>query len=516
MTDLRASESWRKTAKIGDYIAAVKRKTVQGVRSANGPIIRPGKNVWRVGKAEQAAFLVDGSAYFSAMDAALRCARETIWIVGWDFNPDIRLRPRVSSETLGELLLSLADARPELQIRILVWGMGPIYSGKSLKLFSKSNFSSHPQISLRFDLRHPLRGCHHQKLVAIDDSLGFLGGIDLTARRWDEPDHRIDNPLRKAPDGRPYSPVHDIQSMVSGEAARQIGDVARRRWARATGQTIQPLGADREALWPAATSADLSEARTAIALTEPGLVGKRGRHEAFRLTRDAIRAARRHIYIETQYLASFGVARAIGRRLKEQNGPEVVVLVTKSSHGLIEKLTMGGNRDRLIRRLKRIDKHDRLRVLYAVIPDGQGGEREITIHSKVIIVDHTFVRIGSSNLNNRSEGLDTECDLAFEAGNAAHCDAILALRHKLMAEHLDTTPELVAETVAASKSLISTIDALNKQPRGLRDFAVDIANGGISPFPGTAIVDPRRPFRPLHRARLWLGALQTRLLAAIL
>ncbi len=507
MMDFQAAGDSRKTANAIDLIAGAARRTMKAaVTAIPGGIIRTGRNAWRAGKADKVAFLVDGSAYFSALDKALRKARQTIWIVGWDFNPDIRLRPKQSSETLGELLLSLADEHPGLQIRILVWGMGPIYSGKSLRLFRESGFSSHPQITMRFDLRHPLRGCHHQKLVSIDDSLGFLGGIDLTARRWDEPDHRIGNPLRKAPDGTPYEPVHDMQSMVSGEAAGLIGDVARRRWRKATGERIEPVTAgDTE--WPLTVPAEMTNAMAAIALTEPGLIGKRGHYEAFRLTRDAIRAARRHIYIETQYLASFGVAREIAKRLKEIEGPEIAVLVTRSSHGFIEKLTMGNNRDRLIRRLKRIDRYDRLRVMYAVVPDEKGGEQEIVIHSKLMIVDDAFIRIGSSNLNNRSEGLDTECDLAIEAETEGHRQAITALRHRLMAEHLDAQPEEVRRTESEKRSVLDTIKALNRGPRGLREFAVDIAHGGTSPLPGTGIVDPRRPYWPLQRLRLRVGRL---------
>ncbi len=506
MTEFQPIADRLKASKATEFLKRATRKTEASLPALAGGIIRQRRNAWQVGKVEKAAFLIDGAAYFLALDQALRKAVHTIWIVGWDFNPDIRLRPHQSSETLGELLLSLADEKPDLRIRILVWGMGPIYSGKSLRLFRESEFSAHPQISMRFDLRHPIRGCHHQKLVSIDDSLAFLGGIDLTARRWDEPDHKMTSTLRKSPDGTPYDPVHDLQSMVSGHAAQLIGDVARRRWKRATGERPAPVPAGGAA-WPASVSADLADATAAIALTEPGLIGKRGHYEAFRLTRDAIKAARRLIYIETQYLASFGVARTIAKRLKESDGPEITVLVTKSSHGFLEKLTMGNNRDRLIRRLKRIDQYDRLRVMYAVVPDKQGGEKELVIHSKLLIVDDHFIRIGSSNLNNRSEGLDTECDLAIEASTNAHRLAISTLRYRLLAEHLETTPETVRETERSLRSLNGAVDALNVGKRGLRHFAIDVSKGETSPLTGTTLVDPRRPYWPLHKLRLRVGRL---------
>ncbi|MBB3317784.1 phosphatidylserine/phosphatidylglycerophosphate/cardiolipin synthase-like enzyme [Rhizobium sp. BK181] len=486
--------------------AALKRPSRQ---TPSQQIIRPRRNAWRSGIADETTFLIDGSAYFSALDQALRKARREVWIIGWDFNPDIRLRPDVSSETLGELLLSLVDDIQQLRVRVLVWGMGPIYSGKSVRLFRRNAVSIHRQISLRFDFGHPLRACHHQKLVSIDGSLAFLGGIDLTDRRWDEPDHRVEHPLRRSTDGTPYPPVHDIQCLVSGEAALMIRDLARRRWNRATRERIVPDIEPTEA--GPLLAADMVQTPAAIALTEPGMIGKRGRYQARRLTRDAIAAAKRLIYIETQYLASAGVGRSIARRLKEPNGPEIAVVVTKSSHGLIEKLAMGNNRDRLIRRLKRSDRFDRLRVMYAVVPDGTGGEQELIGHSKLIIVDDSFVRIGSSNLNNRSEGLDTECDLALEADCSDHRDSIRSLRHRLMAEHLGSSPAVVRE-MEQTRTMLETIAALNTGERGLRDFKVDLHRGETTPFLGTSLIDPRRPYWPLQKLRLRLGRLLNALL----
>jgi hypothetical protein len=34
----------------------------------------------------------------------------------------------------------------------------------------------------------------------IDDRLAFVGGLDLTSKRWDMPEHRPDDPRRMAGD----------------------------------------------------------------------------------------------------------------------------------------------------------------------------------------------------------------------------------------------------------------------------------------------------------------------------
>jgi phosphatidylserine/phosphatidylglycerophosphate/cardiolipin synthase-like enzyme len=468
------------------------------------PVLEPGRNTWRCASADRLSLLIDGDGYFPRLASVLSQAKRSIFIIGWDFNPDIRLTPRdPEGPTIGALLRRLVEENEALDVRILVWGMGPVYSGKSLRMFGKMDWCDHERIDLRFDFTHPLRASHHQKIVVIDDRTAFVGGIDLTARRWDDRDHAIDNPLRRSPDGTAYGPVHDMQALVTGEVAKLLGDVARRRWKKSIGEDLQPLTAESllpaaEAPWPDDLQPLLTHCPAGLALTEPvKWKGRRGHREAIRLTHDALRAASKHLYIETQYLASFGVARTLAKRLKEKDGPEIVVLVTRESHGFLERLMMGNNRNRLIRKLMRADRYGRLRIFYAVVPDGKGGEREVIVHSKLIIVDDRFLRIGSTNLNNRSEGLDTECDLAADTFTPEGRAAITALRNDLIAEHLATDPGNVARVIAETGSMVAAIDLLNTAPRGLRPFGIDITKGEVEALPGTAIVDPKRPFWPI-------------------
>lgn len=459
-------------------------------------IIAPGRTVWTVASARRLAFLVDGADYFHELSRVLPLAEKEIWIVGWDFDPDIRLRPGEEDACrLADMLERQLAAKPELKVRILVWALGPLYSGKSLKLFRRRGILGHERVRFKFDSRHPFRGSHHQKIVVIDDALAFIGGIDLTARRWDDSRHLPANPLRLNPDGTTYEAVHDLQVMLDGPAARRISDLARRRWLRATGREpgSRPEAVDR---WPPHRGADLEDCRVGLSLTEPGINGEASKRQSVLLARAAIRKGRRHIYIEAQYLASFGIADALAERLAQEDGPEIVIVVTRISHGFIEKVIMGNNRDRIIRRLKRADVNDRLWVMYAVVPDETGGAHEVLVHSKLLIVDDEFLRVGSSNLNHRSEGLDTEADLAIEAAGESERAAIAALRHRLLAEHMGTAPEAVAATFAATGSLQKTIEAHNIGARGLRHFDIEVANGAVHPVPGTAIIDPAKPFRP--------------------
>lgn len=440
------------------------------------------------GTSAKTAFLRNGSGYFAALDRALRSARRTIWIVGWDFNPDTRLRPEQSTETLGQLLQSLAEANPDLEVRILIWALGPIYSQKSLRLLLARNLIQHPRVFLRFDLQHAIRGCHHQKLVCIDDAIAFIGGMDLTSRRWDSSKHRADDDHRQDPDGVPYDPIHDVQAMVSGHAAKLIGDVARRRWAEATNEYHEPVMSSR-AIWPAGIEPALVDCPVRLALTEPPTRRRQGVSDGVAVTKRVIAEAKRHLYIETQYLASSSIGQELVSRLKEKEGPEIVIVVTSLSHGLIEKIVMGGNRDRLIRRLKGADRYDRLRIYYPVVPSGEG-RQAVLIHSKLLLADDHLIRIGSSNLNHRSEGLDTECDILFRASRPDQRGAIKAFRASLLAEYLGCGTDVVRRSLEQTGSLIRTIENLNEGPRGLREFDVDMTSTATGPVLGTALVDP--------------------------
>ncbi|MGE0847119.1 MAG: phospholipase D-like domain-containing protein, partial [Flavobacteriaceae bacterium] len=234
----------------------------------------------------------------------------------------------------------------------------------------------------------------------------------------------------------------------------------------------------------------------AVARTAPKHDGLKEIREAARLTVDALWAARRTIYIEAQYLTSSLVGAVLARKLRAADGPEVVIVVTRDSNGFIERWAMGTNRDRLLRKLRRADRHDRMRVVYPCF-DGDPPQ-QILVHAKLIVVDDRFIRVGSSNLNNRSIALDTECDLAIEATARRDRDRIVEIRNALLAEHLDAEPARVAEIVAREGSLRAVVDGLNGSKRCLRAFEDVSDKGPTRPVFGTFFLDPKRP-RPFLR-----------------
>lgn len=456
-------------------------------------ILQPGRNCRDVATANKAAILIDGSEYYLRLEQALRHARKSVLIVGWDFDGRIKLRPdRPDCPLLGDLLRSLVEERPDLRIRILVWSGALAHAPSApLPLLMGAAWQDHPRITLKLDRHHPLYASLHQKIITIDGSLAFVGGMDLTIRRWDTCGHTQANPYRTQPDGSSYPPVHDVQMVVDGAAAACVEATARERWLLATGEDIAAVSEEARA-WPPDLTPDFTDIPVAIARTVPEWGDASPVKEISALTEDMLGSAKRTIYIEAQYFTASNVRRFLIRSLAARQGPEIVAIVRRSSPGLLERFVMGTNRDRFIRLIRRADRHNRFRVYYPVVK-GSNGPCEVLVHSKVLIVDDELARIGSSNLSNRSIGLDTECDLAIEALDDAHRLRIAGWRNRLLAEHLGVTPDAVAGAVAKHESLIRGIEALNRGERGLRPFAEIKLDGPTEPIAATTIMDPPRP-----------------------
>jgi phospholipase D1/2 len=463
-------------------------------------ILRENRNCWKIAEASRVKFLVDGAAYFSALADAFDQAHESILILGWDFDSRIRLKyePHRPGDfpTLGEYLNALAARRPQLNIHILVWDFALIYALDREPIpFLGRGWRRHPRVHFHLDGCHPVGSSHHSKIIVIDDSVAFAGGLDLAKGRWDTPEHRSAEPGRADPAGVILPPHHDAQIAVEGEAAGALGELVRNRWWRATGRQLRAPspGVGR---WPEGLTPDLRDVKVAIARTDPVYAGAKEVREIEMLLRDSIAAARNWIYIENQYLSSASVGEALAKRLRERSGPEIVIVVSQASYGWLEGATMDVLRGRLLKQLTAADEHRRLRVYCPIL--GEQAKSCMSVHSKLLVVDNRFVRIGSANISNRSMGLDTECDVAIESGGRVDVEeAIAHFRNTLLAEHLGSSTEEVAATLAKTHSLIDTIKALQRRSQR----TLDLVDGTMPEWldqmiPEYALVDPDSPVAP--------------------
>ncbi|HWP60168.1 MAG TPA: VTT domain-containing protein [Candidatus Acidoferrales bacterium] len=454
----------------------------------------PGKNCWRTVAAKRAAFLIDAEAYFSALVAAMERAQKSIFIAGWQIDSRVRLGPADTALLLGDFLHKLVERRRSLRIYVLVWDFAMIYAleREIIPLYTYP-WRTHRRIRFHLDALHPLGASHHQKFVVIDDAVAFLGGIDLAESRWDTPEHRAGDPRRVDSRGRPYRPYHDVQLMVDGGAAAALGELFRRRWRDATGRRIRwgrGVFADR---WPKGVRPQLADVNVAIARTQPDCDGGPGVREVESLYLDSICAARRFIYFENQYLTSASVGNALAARLNEKDGPEIVVVTQFETQGWLEECAMGVLRARLLKQLRAADAFGRLRVYCPVLPDH---DYSMSVHAKVCIIDDRFVRVGSANLNNRSMGLDSECDLAIEAEDAPTEEAIADFLNRLCAEHLGIAPEKFGAERAAEGSLIRALEKHRGGPRTLAEVSGVVSEWLDQVIPEAAVLDPESPIRP--------------------
>ena len=463
-------------------------------------ILREDRNCWKIANASRVKFLIDGAAYFSALADAMSRARESILILGWDFDSRTRLKYNDDHSSplpsLGDFLNSLAAQKRALHVHILVWDFAMIFAlDREVIPFFGRAWRRHPRVHFHMDGNHPVGASHHEKIVVIDDSVAFVGGNDLTKGRWDTPEHRPQDPRRTDFNGGFLPPHHDVQVAVQGEIAAALGDLARERWRRATGRRLRPPSS-RSECWPPALAPDVTDVPVAIARTEPSYAANKAAREIEILCCDAIAAARRWIYIENQYLTSIALSDALEKCLRRPNGPEVVIIVPQASHGWLEGATMDVLRERLVKRLRAADRNRRLRICCPVI-EAQT-EECLSVHSKLLIADNRLVRIGSANLSNRSMGFDSECDLALEAGDRQDVqNAIGRLRNSLLAEHLDATQEKVAACLNETNSLLDTIKALGEnRKRTLALADCSVPDWLDQMIPESAVLDPEAPVAP--------------------
>jgi phosphatidylserine/phosphatidylglycerophosphate/cardiolipin synthase-like enzyme len=474
--------------------------------NADGSMLKPGHNCWRIEHAAQATVIVDADDYFKAARAAMMRAKTQILLVGWDFDARIRLGGDVDDggpEQVGAFLSWLVERTPSLHIHILRWDTGAIKSVfHAHTLMRIAKWIRDPQIHLRLDKHHPPAGSHHQKVVVIDDNVAFCGGIDMTVDRWDTREHADDEPRRVEPNDTPYGPWHDATTIMTGPVARALGDLCRDRWAVSGGSKLEPV-TEAGDCWPDHVKPDFTDVEIGIALTVPEMADQQPRYDIETLYVDLITRAQRWFYAESQYFASRKVAEAIARRLAEPDGPEFVIIQPTKAEGWLEPIAMDSARARLVEALHQQNHNGRLRLYHPVTSGG----RPIYVHAKVTVVDDEVLRVGSSNFNNRSLRLDTECDVVIDAERVPHGGAhktIAGVRNSLLAEHLGVDCERIEALLAQTGSIIQTIEQTRGAGRSLRPYEVPELDSVREWLADNKILDPEGPgemFEAMSRRR---------------
>ena len=435
------------------------------------------ENCWKVSAVTQTGLLIDGRDYYRNFYSAASTARRYIAISGWQFDSNVALLRGADAEAAGEeapllsFLNELCERNPELRVLILAWDFSFVYSlDREWFLQWYVHWMTHESLKFCFDRAGAYDGCHHQKFVVIDGKIAFVGGLDLCSSRWDERDHRVENPLRVNRDGSLYRSFHDLQTYHVGPVARDLAEIFKARWKVANGEDLELPAEPDNAVAELTPTVPLSAERVAISRTQHCAIcgGEKSVREIRQLFLDAIDAAENLIYIENQYFSSEALYNGLLRRMasKKRSPLEVVLIIAKDAEGLLEQLSIGIAQNRIIRRLQQVarDNGHHLGIYHPASVAADGTELPTYIHSKCLLVDDRFLSIGSANMNNRSMGYDTELNVSWEARQEDHdlARSIADARVDLLAEHTGQNDEKGRQALSRIPGLVEHLNQLAK------------------------------------------------------
>ncbi|KYG24819.1 phospholipase [Bradyrhizobium sp. AT1] len=453
------------------------------------------------------AVLNDAAAYFAALRTALLDAQKLVYIVGWDIHSETRLVGASGKaddglpDQFGPFLRALVQRRPALRINILVWDFVSFYaSEREWNSAAKFTEDTEGRVQFVLDSTLPFGSAQHQKIVCIDGSLAFVGGLDLTIRRWDTSEHCAKLAARCDPQGKPYPPFHDVQCLVDGDAAASVFELAEARW-RAAGQQTLDRPAPQGTRWPSNVAVEAEEMPVGIARTEVVCPAGSTIREVERSLIAAIRSATSFIYIENQFTSATGIAEVLAEQMQRVPSLRVLVVAPKLHSSWLESQAMQNGRGAFIACFSEAGVAERIRFVHPVSCDGDQ-EAAVMVHSKLMIVDNRILRIGSANLNNRSMGADSECDLIFEAASDEHRTFITSVRRRLIAHFCGLDERRVAQN---DDHLFALLDEVSKAggAKTLRGVEASVITSTLATMV-QPVADPEHPlYFERAASRMW-------------
>jgi hypothetical protein len=157
---------------------------------------------------------------------------------------------------------------------------------------------------------------------------------------------------------------------------------------------------------------------------------------------------------------------------------QIVLVIAKDAEAMLEQLSIGVIQERLVRQLQALaaETGHSLGIYYPASPGKDGSETATYIHSKLFLVDDRFLSVGSANMNNRSMGLDTELNVAWESDSFddAVASSIRDVRVDLLAEHTGSSDACERRKLSRTEGLVEYLNELADNRSGrLRHHPVD-------------------------------------------
>ncbi|MEL0083009.1 MAG: phospholipase D-like domain-containing protein [Gammaproteobacteria bacterium] len=364
--------------------------------SEYGPLLRTSRLVTELPLVAgcQLRPLFNGDQAFPEMLAAIRQARRWIYLSSYIFD----------GRGVGETFIDELGAANQrgVQVRVIIDGIGEWYDGgKARRLLRKKQIQAQVFLPPRLippQLAVNLR--NHRKLLLVDGSVGFVGGMNIRPAHTQQPD-------------KPRQ-IQDLAVRLSGPILQQLAQVAVDDWRYVTGKEWNP---------PASSTAASGSSYCRTIADGPD----NDSDSLLAILLGAISSARQSIRIMTPYFLPprelDAVLQAAARRAIKVS----VILPERSDHRLVHWASL----------------HQ--------LPTMIGAGIDLYFqpppfaHTKLLIIDDHYVQFGSANIDVRSLRLNFELmvesyDNEFAGQMVSYFDHALGVSKKVKLTELQGTP----------------------------------------------------------------------------
>jgi cardiolipin synthase len=315
---------------------------------------------------------VESPPLFDAIVADMETARHRIWVETYIFYNDN------GGRRIANILIK--KAREGVDVRVMYDAVGSASTPNAFfEEMQRAGIEVHAFHSLlegfrRFKPLTILNRRNHRKLIVIDNTSAFFGGMNLI-------DNVEDVDQQKSEDRPTSSGWRDVHIRLAGPQQAELAESFERSWERAHGRFVarRPLRLRRERLLQAADEIPNGES---IRFFDSGPRDRYSR--AARVYARLIRRARNQITLSMAYFIPVGgILRALLSARRRRVG--IRVIVPGRSDVKLVQYASAYLYDRLIRRGFRFyERQHRM------------------LHSKVMIIDDSYTLVGSANLDPRS------------------------------------------------------------------------------------------------------------------
>jgi cardiolipin synthase len=383
--------------------------------------------------------LIDGEPAFRRICEAIEAAQHRVWVTVTFMWPSFQM-----PDGRGSALNVLGRAaRRGVDVRVIFWR--PDAETASLERNAFWGAPEHfdllrrgdHQIKIRWDRAHP-SFCQHQKTWLIDagevTETSFVGGINLNPHSLVAPGH----------DGEGQN--HDVYIELAGPSVADVRHNFVQRW---NGSSERYVDGGR---WGAGSETDLPlthrvPAPRGAAIVQIQRTTHRGRYTdrhaprvvssfdiasgeqtIFEQYLAAIRAARRSIYMENQYLEVADIVAALQEALRRS---VEVVLLMPAIPDISPAAYTTPERSAFFEARSALGSYDNF-ALAGIAGIGADGRRKpVYVHAKLMLIDDSWATVGSCNLHRFSLFGNGELNAAL-----SHAVTVRALRIALFDEHL--------------------------------------------------------------------------------